>query len=345
MSLVLRPLIFKYPLQGQTRELITPIQDGWVPMKMLTAALGLDWKTQRVHLNTLPYVQGIPLAGLRGKPALCMQTEHVPSYLKGISINRVKYPETVRYFQTYFPAALDSYKGTLPELSPDPEPEIVPVAEAEHWDKDKVDEFLRSPEIRMYTETSHTDWLRRDLVTIGIRNFDELNYLMRGAVLTVCKPNPDPKIRSIVTYPVLPSSYYPGRLQALARQGYYPLPEFYRRHPTYYEQDITEAFNPIWVESDESEHLVGAGVKQVRRPAALAPWNTDEFAEKISVRLALLARLDDERFRKNLEEQAALGENILQAAWDSLEEVGDILWNLEEDYSRSFEEDEEYITA
>ena len=349
MSQITPTLLFKYQTQGKIAELLIPIVDGWMPLKLVVDAMGLHWPTQQAALTPLPFVQTVQVPGRRGAPPLCMDITKVPDYLLGLSLARVKCPDIVKHFQTHFPAALGSFiDSTTPkEILLDVPAEV----ETEQWSKEKVDEFLRNAPIHLDVETTSRDWFRRELVIVGVRDYDEIDYLLRAPITTLYKLNPEKPDGPWLSRPIYIDSYMSGHLQFWARQGYYPIPEFYRRNPSQYEQQTTDGFKIEWGGTLTNGYREVISTTPCRQPAGGAPWNTDAFALKITQRLFLLEELEDLAFRRMLKEREMNGESLLQGVWDNMQDYDDLVdwrddgWDTEDVEPKSNKDKQNAVAA
>lgn len=311
MSALITPFVFKFPCNGQMQELTLLVQDDWVPMRPLVEALQMLWGKQRPALQKSGRTELVKFPGFRFGSAVCLTVPHVVEWLNGISLGRVKNPDLVRHFQQYFIPALESF---VEDLNPaEPTPDIPPMYETELWEADKVADWLQqAPPIHIDTETDSMDHIRADLVAIGVRKYDELNYICRSLGLKIFKLNPDDPDGAPLFRSIMSQTYESGDLLKAKRAGWYPLPEFFRRHPHLYEQKVQHTQK---IERNQAGHVVS--VQACVAPSGMAPWYADDFAAEMRTLVEIQARVKDEQLRQDLAERLRAGEDVNAWLWDS----------------------------
>ena len=324
------PFSFKYLASGKMFELVIPIFGEWIPLKPIVEAMGMKWEKQREQLKQCAELRLVDIPNLRGRPPLCAKLGYLDTYLANINVGRVRNPDVVKHFQTMLPLALRSYYSDLgldpdaeqPETEdrgpkpqePEPETQVVqPEAiNTEIWDARRAEEYLRTQTIFIGQEFDGADKVRADLVAVGVRDYDEIQYIMSNVGVIVMKLDPEDADRPPVTRYILFSSYERGDLLKAARAGFYPIPEFFRRDPEQYEQKL-----------DTIQTFERKGVYKVKssgwttRPSGNAPWYSDKFAAKIQNRIVLLKRIREQELSRELAARIEAGEDLFSTAWDT----------------------------
>ncbi|WP_274585333.1 hypothetical protein V9W64_10595 [Neisseria leonii] len=278
--LIQKPIYFEYPAAGVRQKLIIQPEGEWLPMKPLVTAMGMKWETQRTALAKHPSVQQVKIRGQSGLPALCMLFCAVPDYLLGISTGRVRDVERVRYFQRFFPAVLE-------RVAAETETETVGDGiECEKWDEGRIKNHIGQAAVYIGRPLDRTDHLIKDLVAVGVRDYEVLKWYSTAAYVDCLKLNPTDKAARPKTYPVSTFTYNAGELLRRARHGQYPEPLFYAKHPNLYEQKVIETYAvptadgslPPGIRTGRTK-LEGIDLSRVFRPHMMKPWFSDKYAD------------------------------------------------------------------
>lgn len=296
--------LFKYTQGGVVKTLVIPASHEDFAVAPVIQAMGLDRKRQISKLKQYGWVKEYPWGG---KPTLMMPTTRCSEWLDGINTQRAKEPELIQHFKTHLPAALGAFLiRTKPETG-DTANESLEVG----GKRQEIAERLSQP-IYIGRELENPDRLRADLTAVGVTDGASVDWLAVKSGFVVVRPDPENsgKTQSIT---ICPEFYQQGKLLELARQGYYPLPEFYRRHPNYYQQKTYTTHDLQEVDGK----TVSLGV--VRKPLGNAPWYTDEFAERIR----LLDKAHEKAAQDTIEKQAK------QTVADG--SLSRLLWSEEDD--------------
>lgn len=306
------PFIFRHPTpDGNWAELVLPVEDGWIPLRPIVSAMGLRWETQRVGLVRSNHVRQVKVKGWSGVPPLCSHVEHVGDYLNRLSVNRVKYPKLVEYFQQFFQISLDAY---LTNLKPETRiGDVSPVFDSHLLSDDDTEELLKSlPTIHIDTPTTNADHLRSDLVRVGVRDYNELQYLCRNIGVVILKPNPENIEGVPLKRTVMVATYERGDLIKAASAGYYPIPEFFRRFPNLY-------YRQLQTVGRFSRDVRGTVIDGVFENAAAggAPWFGDEFAANINKLLEIADTVADKTLRRELVEAFRRGQSLNDSLLDT----------------------------
>ena len=344
------PFIFTYMYAGKRMELVITTMDGWIPLKPIVEAMHMKWDVQREVLRLRSDVQLISLPGGRGRPPLCITRQGLKDYVIGLNANRVRSPDLVRVFQDLLPTTLDQYFESL-ESEPNPEleepeqeqleqeaPEQIKKMDAATaalmdyqlrqmrnslWSAEQVEAYLKSNTIVINRPFNGVDFVRKDLVTVGVRDPKEINYLLSGIAVKLFKYNPDGEP---FTKQLMFSAYESGQLLEMAKQGYYPLPEYYRRFPEVYVQQVETYLSGGNLKStktlkagkgDEYKQKTFNELKTVVRPLAQAPWNTDEFARKIEERKSLVKMIEERELNEQIQKLVESGGNLFDILWSN----------------------------
>lgn len=320
-NLVQIPFVFQYPAKGANHTLNLLPFENLFPAKPVAEAMGLKWERQREALakENLLTVPQIP--GLHGRPMAHISRSGIEFMLSRLNVKRVANPDLVLYFQSYFLPALDDYlqQHGLEDLEPEAE-DLLPETEiGELSDLELSVELAKLPDITYIgLPLAARDHARADLVRIGVRKFDEIDYIMRGFGIVLLKPNPkepdgEPLRRSLTLH-----TYEQGGLQRAAQNGFYPIPLFFRRFPNLYACQTKYVRR---IERGEAGILVGAG--RTATPLAQAPWYTEAFETEILNLKLVLRKVKD----RTLREQALAA--VLSGSFDLEAYLNDDTDNLE----------------
>lgn len=306
------PFTFKHPTpDGNWAELTLPVEDGWIPLRPIVSAMGLKWETQRAGLVRSNHVRQVKMRGWSGLPPLCSHAEHIGDYLNRLSVNRVKYPRLVEYFQQFFQVSLDAYLTNLKaEVRMD---DIPPIFDSHLLSDSDTEELLKAlPIIHIDTPATNADHLRSDLVKVGVRDYNELQYLCRNLGVVILKPNPENPGGIPLKRTVMIATYERGDLVKAASAGYYPIPEFFRRFPNLYCRQLQTV-------GRFSRDVEGSVIEGVFESAAAggAPWFGDEFAANIKKLVNIHETVEDKSLRNELVEAFRRGQSLNDSLLDT----------------------------
>ena len=296
-SLIQIPFVFQYPASGITKVLNLMPSDGMFPAKPIVEAMGLKWETQRVILNQENLLVGIQVAGMKGRPMAHITRSGIETLLTKLNPKRVSRPDLVLYFQSYFLQALDDYlKQFEPEEDPETE-DLLPEFEVKELNDLELSAALAElPNVTyLGIPLAARDHARADLVRVGVRKFDEIDYIMRGFGIVLLKPNPKDPEGEPLRHSLTLHTYEQGKLQRAANNGFYPIPLFFRRFPNLYSCQTRYVRR---IERGESGIILDAG--RSAAPLAQAPWYTREFETEILNLKLVLQKVRDKDLREKM---------------------------------------------
>lgn len=323
MENLIQTLVFKYPKQGKIAEIILPHTAQHLPVLPLCEAMSLKWETQRAKIQT-DYRTHLHHFGGRGRSHLCLTFKDITDWLSKLNTKRVSLPETVLHFQQHLPVLLQqiaSADGTNDEQDeqepererePEREEDIALPAEYETEILGRVESEKRLKEIlNLNRELNANDWVRADLVAVGVRHADEINYLMNAQALVLLKAvqsaDGKPQIATMHF-----SSYERGKLQTAAKNGFFPIPEYFRRNPerytqqTYFTRRLKLEKGLAWITGVEIAALGDA------------PWYQEYFQREIQNRLVIAHRISEQAERKRVLNDIKAGKDVFAAFWSEL---------------------------
>ena len=323
MSQIILPFNFTYYKDESLETLKLDLYGDFFPLKPVFTAIGMKWENIRVGITNLDYLRHINIG--RGKPAVCADVDGFLKIVSKINPNRVKNKELFMYFVKFLPTAiLERLEETKPRATPD---DLKPMFETD------VGEATDKDAIVLYRPLNPRDLYRKELVTVGVKNQDEINYLCCAFHALLYKPNPEnphgePLRRS---FPI--DSYKAGQLKEYAKGGFYPRPEYFRRFPHLY-QYHTSPEREVLRMADGS--IVNTG-RILRVEEGGAPWYKPEFANQMADLMILNQRVKEKQDRERFAKLVNSGED-----YDLLKLIGDIdMGNLDENFYNEYGVDEE----
>ncbi|MRN38575.1 hypothetical protein CRG49_002075 [Neisseria sp. N95_16] len=297
---------------GTLKNYYLPIYQGWILVKPLVELVGMSWTKQFLKLKTLSYVEQKQLTLPASNGDLVQQSRY---YVCIPTSRTLDYLLTLNPRKSETKSRLSTLIKLLPELLKEPEgqepvPDTLPELETEViQDARTVDEIYKELfPITVDKPLDRLDYIRKDLVAVGLRNAEEINYICKGAAVLILSHKAD---GNHLSSHVFVHTYEQGDLLKAAKAGYYPIPEFFRRYPSEYQQ-LKMWTVQVERQNDSIKSPIVSATK-VRVPLAMAPWFTDKFAEEIS-RLKYIAQVVEDRKRK-----AELKERVLRG--DSLDDL------------------------
>ena len=313
-DLIQIPFVFQYPVSGVMQTLNLMPSNGMFPAKPIVEAMGLRWIKQFEVLSQENLLTGIRVAGMKGRPMAHIGRNGIKALLDRLNPKRVSKPDLVLYFQSYFLPALDAY---LKQFEPDEEPETEDLLP--EFDGNKpLSELELSALLAKLPDTTYIglplaarDHARADLVRVGVRKFEEIDYIMRGFGIVLLKPNPkdpdgEPVRRSLTLH-----TYEQGSLQRAAQNGFYPIPMFFRRFPNLYSCQTRYVRK---IERSGSGIVVDEGYVAV--PLAQAPWYTEKFETEILNLKLITQKVKDKERRERLLAAVLSGDFDLKDLFD-----------------------------
>lgn len=112
MSAVLQPFLFKFSTDDEVKSLEFVPEDNFIPVSRLVSVLGMDWRGNRDRIRLMQSYKLIKFTGCSRLEA-ALDAEDFINWLVGVNRLRVKKPELVGYFQTYFPLAWKAYRDSV----------------------------------------------------------------------------------------------------------------------------------------------------------------------------------------------------------------------------------------
>lgn len=300
------PFVFRYPAEGRIETLTLPVRDGYFPLRLVIEAMGVSWRKQYGKQGVRNFTERVLFGGLNSNPVIAVRSDYADRCLKLINPNRTAYKERVVYFQNNFAKALQDYLESI-KPPPAPLPDLKPMFKAKQVSEAEYRELLgRLCPTIIGRPLERADIIRADLVRIGITDRDELDYLCRGMFIKLYKPDPKDPYGNPLEVSLYVLSYQKGLLQRHARDGYYPIPEYFRRFPDRYSRQV-QYMRTI----DRSGGRIKVSDGLVAVPAAQAPWYTEKFADMISDRYFIYQRALEKERDRVLKERLEAGESFL----------------------------------
>ena len=282
---------------GILKNYYLPTYQDWILVKPLVELVGMSWKKQLPSLKALDYVEQKQLT----LPATHGELVQQSRYYVCIPTNR-----TLDYLLTLNPRKQESKSrlsiliNLLPGLLKTPE-----LQEAVQ-DTRTVDEiYAELFPIIIDKPLDRLDYIRKDLVAVGLRNAEEINYICQGAAVLILSHKSNGEHRSSH---VFVHTYERGDLLKAAKAGYYPVPEFFRRHPSEYQQ-LKMWTVEVERQSDSIKSPIVSATK-VRAPLGMAPWFTDKFANEIALLKNIAMTVEDKQRKVELKERVLRGDSL-----------------------------------
>lgn len=244
---IIKTAIFKYPDNEVVKELAINYCGDKFLMSDLVAALGINrskfyssLKKNEISNSYYKFSEG------RGRPSIYFDSETLIHWLNGLNPNYFKNKSLIEHFKTYLPPFIEDIvrqeKQEFDKKVKEAELLHSQVMRAfdyqvEEWDEQRIQNFLSQNESSViyinheYTAVQH---LRADLVALGVRNVNELNFIVDMPFLHLLSLNKkDSEDEPIRTYLFI-DNYVRGDLQKQAKLGYHPEPIFWRKYPDLY---------------------------------------------------------------------------------------------------------------
>lgn len=297
LNTVVVPLQFEskpYPFEVVTYQ-------GFTPIKPIITLLGISYVRQTQTQTVTNLCQAVKLPGVKGRFApLCVKVADAETLLLSLKPRTEQAKAFLNQLIHFFSVLND---GQLVEVE---KPQALKT-ELKHkvLDEKELQQELETNPIFINQPLGKYDHLRRDLVAVGVRDLEEMNYLVDCGAIQLLQARDDDTVATRFVYP---HSYEKGDLIKAARAEFYVPPIFYRLYPTRYEHLTSYVLKSV---RDADNRVIG--LEETYTPKLLAPWYSDEFANKIAALASIYRRVTEEE----RDRQAALTGTDLS------------LWNLD----------------